>query len=358
MSHLNRSLAITAGSGFVGSNLVKHLNSLGYTNIDLYESDGWQRRWKNLVGLKYNGIFAFKDLAQLERYSCIIHLGANSATTASADADTWQSNYVNTVQTAVAAANKGVKFIYASSGSVYGAEESDFTERVTNLKPLNFYAYTKAAVDETLFSKLGIQKAPVFGLRFFNVYGPNEDYKGDMASVVHRWLKQPLTYRADVRSKGLLASLHEGLTGNPLHHYEDNVINPLKLFKSRRPGVEDGEQARDFVYVDDVCKVIAHCLEKEGLLANGDMGGVFNVGQGKATMYDDLAYITLITKGLDDVAEIFDYVQYVDMPDNVAKHYQYHTAADLTRLRDVLGYKGNMTSPAEGIKMTWEAMNR
>ena len=195
--------------------------------------------------------------------------------------------------------------IYASSGSVYGNEEMDFTERIDGLIPTNAYAFTKWSLDSNMHRRPG-----AYGLRFFNVYGPREQAKGDMASLVHKGLAKEA----------------------PL--YRDGQ---WKLFKSHRPDVRHGEQARDFVHVDDVCNVIWH-------FATTDQArGIYNVGSGTARTFNDL--VTAVDPTLP--------IEYVDMPEVLRPQYQYHTKADLTKLR-AAGYTEPFMTLEQGVEKTRE----
>ena len=330
-------VAITGGCGFIGSNMVKYLNELGVTDIDIFDYETEHSRWKNLVGLKYKSIESPNKLFQRVRlmvkhkdsgnwncgkYDAIIALGAWSQTTL----ENTEDNYINNFNymKEVFRLSRNFKIIFASSASIYGLEEEDFTERLNGLTPINFYAYTKYKCEEIL-SVPSFQKycnmANIYSLRFFNVYGgKREQYKGSQASVIYKWMTQ----RIDLWDK-------------------------LKLFKSPNQKYKDGEQARDFVYVRDVCDVIRHCIvEPEGL------GGVYNVGSGVACTWLQVAKEILIIRGIANLNNWKDYIEFVDMPKELEDQYQYYTKADLNKLRYDLKYPGKITYLTQGIYESWQ----
>lgn len=327
----NTRIFISGGCGFLGANVIKFLNSLGSNNIDIFEPAGWPTKWKNLIGLKYNNIYDNKDMIdniakkslKFRQKCIIIHLGANSATSAEPTNAVYEQNteFSNKL-IALAANNSYIRLIHASSASVYGSEEQDFTERVSGLEPINFYAWTKLKTDEYLES-LNFPYN-IYSLRFFNVYGSKlEQYKGPMASVIYKWLTQTI-----------------------------DRSNPIQLFKSLRPDYQDGMQERDFIFVTDICKIIYHCMVTE------KAGGLFNCGTGKTGNWLEIAGLVLKNRGIGQIFDdANDYIEFVDMPEKLVNSYQYRTCANIDRLRNVLGYKDEFISLEEGIKKTWEEIN-
>lgn len=280
-------ILITGGFGFIGSALIRFLNSRGI-NPYVIEKAGmsWQRA--NLTGLSF---FHVIDLPVLNEKDIIVHLGASVDTT-EPDGPALRENNVD--YSLNLRFDTPGRFIYASSGAIYGNEERDFTERISNIHPMNAYAETKLLLDRAL------DGAPnTYGLRFFNVYGPGEAHKGNMKSLVSRAL--------DIK---------------------DGVF---EIFKTGRPDIPDGEQARDFIHAEDVCRVIWHFIETEDT-----KGGLFNVGSGVATSFNEIADILKLEK------------RYIDMPENVREQYQFFTKADITKLR-AHGYTAPFMTVAEGI---------
>lgn len=303
------SIHLTGGLGFIGSNLVRHLNARGITPYVYDRLEG--ERWRNVVGLSFHLRGKHELLGSggiLD--DTLIHLGADVDTTAPFTSDLWANNVTYSLN-AVQRFEHG-RVVYASSAAVYGAEESDFTERLYGLKPLNAYAFTKFALDQDLFGRAPVAVVKeCYGLRLFNVYGPNEEHKGEMASVVHK-----------------------AISGQLARYGDCNTVKHWNLFKSHRAGVADGDQQRDFVHVDDVCEVICHFA-----LGEARERGVYNVGTGTARSFKEL--VTAIDPTLD--------IEYRDMPANLRDQYQYHTKADLTRLR-AAGYTKSFMTLEEGVK--------
>lgn len=315
---MNTRIHITGGLGFIGSNLVRYLNAQGIRPIIYDRLD--ELNWKNVAGLSFE-FGQVSDLYNEESYrndEILIHLGASVKTTEPMNPGLWYNNVDFSLR--IIKNFKNGKVIYASSAATYGAEESNFKERINGLRPLNAYGFTKLMLDDHLFGQSPVGGMPyeVYGLRFFNVYGPNETHKGDMQSVVSKAInKLPPLYVGsrlddDFKTK---------------HRYS--------LFASERSGVGDGEQKRDFVYVGDVCKVIDFFIQKS------PPRGIYNLGSGKARSFVDLL------KAVNPEAEI----NFVPMPDSLKGQYQYFTQADLTKLRSA-GYQEEFTSLEDGVKET------
>lgn len=284
----------------MGSNLVKALNDRGEEEILIVDHLGRSDKWKNLVDLRYHDYEPKDDfLAKVEKgqfdrgVQAVFHLGACSSTT-ERDADyLMANNYAYSRRLAARLAGKdGLRFIYASSAATYGDGSSGYSdqhEAVRDLRPLNMYGYSKQLFDEWAL-KTGIINSAV-GLKYFNVFGPNEYHKGDMRSVVIRAYHQ-------VKETGR-----------------------VKLFKSFKPEYKHGEQCRDFIYVKDAVETTLHFLERP------EQNGIFNVGTGNPRTFNDLA------AALFSALDTEPLIEYIDMPEGLEKRYQYYTCADLKKLR-------------------------
>lgn len=303
---------VTGGAGFIGSCIIRELNDFGVEDIIVVDNIASTDKWKNLVNKKYiryynknnflNELYNFKD------FDYIIHMGACSATTEK-DFDYLNINNVEYTKTLwnFCVENK-IRFIYASSAATYGDGRFGFDDKneITNLIPLNGYGYSKQLFD--IWAKKQTKKPLQWvGFKFFNVYGPNEYFKGSMASVI-------------------------------MHGYNSiKKSNNIKLFKSYKEGYGDGEQKRDFIYVKDICKVIKFMIE------NKEVSGLFNLGTGEARSFYDLAKATFNALSLNEN------IEFIDMPENIKEKYQYFTQAEMDKLRKV-GYNDKFYSLEEGIK--------
>ena len=316
-----RMIVVTGGAGFIGSNIV----------ASLCESQAWDvvvcdrlesadlGKWKNIAKHPIADFWQPEELfEQLERHSdrieAVIHMGAISSTT-EADADLIiRTNFSLSRDIWDWCALRGARMIYASSAATYGDGDQGFEDRddadsLNALRPLNAYGYSKYLFDQYAVRQAERDQRPRqwAGLKFFNVYGPNEGHKGGMKSVVAQiWPK-----------------VAAGET--------------VSLFKSHNPAYPDGGQLRDFVYVDDIVSIINWLLLKD------QISGVFNAGSGNARSFDDLAKATFSAAGKP--AQI----TYVDMPESIRDRYQYFTEASMDRLR-ALGYDGQQTPLEEGVR--------
>jgi len=306
-------IIVTGSAGFIGRNIVAALNGRGHRNIVLIDDLGLTDKWRNLRGLEFSriipidalhGFLAEQSAADVR---AIIHMGASSATT-ERDADYLLSNnYRYTVDLCTWALANNVRMIYASSAATYGDGALGYSDDDTvtpQLRPLNMYGFSKQLVDMwALRSGLLDQ---LVGLKFFNVYGPYEEHKDDMRSLVSK------AY-VEVRETGR-----------------------MRLFKSYREEYRDGEQRRDFVYVDDVVDVVLYFLD------NPDKNGLFNCGTSVATSWLDLAHALFETMGVKPD------IEFIDMPEAIRDRYQYFTEADGSKLR-AAGYPGEFKNVQAGV---------
>ncbi|HMN18170.1 MAG: ADP-glyceromanno-heptose 6-epimerase [Ignavibacteriaceae bacterium] len=307
-------IVVTGGAGFIGSAIVWKLNQLGKTNIIVVDELGKNEKWKNLVGLKYRDFvnkleFIEQVLDDVVPYNieAIIHMGANSSTTEK-DADhLLDNNFHYTKELSKYCVEKNIRFIYASSAATYGDGSLGFDDdesKLELLRPLNMYGYSKHLFD--LWAKTNHISDRIAGIKYFNVYGPNEYHKGDMRSVVHKAFEQ-------IRDTGKVC-----------------------LFKSLNPKYKDGEQMRDFVYVKDAVDMTLYFLD------NPNINGIFNAGAGKARTWNDL--VTALFNAVGKPVNI----EYIDLPAQLKEKYQYFTEANLIKIKDA-GYNQTITSLEDGI---------
>lgn len=309
-------IVVTGAAGFIGSNLVAALNERGETDIAVCDRLGQDQRWLNLRKRMFREFVFPEDLAGFlgagrQDITAILHLGANSSTTASDGDEIVRSNLQFSRRLLDWCALNAVPLVYASSAATYGDGGQGFEDgldydRLRRLRPLNLYGWSKHHFDlivaERLHKRLTLPPKCI-GLKFFNVFGQNEYHKGDMRSVLARNFE----------------TARDGAA--------------VKLFQSHRNDVVDGGQKRDFVYVDDVVDVILWCLEK------GPPHGLFNVGTGHATSFREL--IEALFAAVNRPANI----AYVPMPESLRPRYQYFTEAPMRALR-AAGYAAAFT-PAD-----------
>jgi ADP-L-glycero-D-manno-heptose 6-epimerase len=298
-------LIVTGGSGFIGSAIVWRLNELGREDIVVVDRKDDATKEKNLAPLKFaDFVDADEFLARLGEFadvSTIIHMGADSSTTATDRGWMMRNNYEYTRRLAEFALANEIRFIYASSAATYGdgsAGMADGVDELDNLRPLNLYGESKHLFDLHAAREGWFDR--IVGLKYFNVFGPNEDHKGNMRSLVNKAFGQI------------------------------NETGKLRLFKSANPNYADGEFGRDFVYVKDAVEMTLFFLDNR-------TGGLFNVGSGEMHTWNALA--AAIFAAMDREPNI----EYIDMPEVLRDKYQYHTQADITRIRDA-GYAGEITS--------------
>jgi ADP-L-glycero-D-manno-heptose 6-epimerase len=301
-------ILVTGAAGFIGSVIVKELNDAGHEHVLLCDHFGSGEKWRNLRNLKYDSFVQVEDLFDHPIWKkpagaglkAIYHMGACSDTT-QLDMDyLYKNNTEFTNKLLTLAAQKNIPIVYASSAATYGAGEQGYSDDhngVASLKPLNKYGYSKQLSDEWILKQ---KKKPKvwFGVKFFNVFGPNEYHKGKMSSVVYQSFNQ-------IRDVG-----------------------EVKLFKSHRPDYNDGEQLRDFVYVKDVVRAMID------LIAAGKkkpaLSGIYNLGTGEARSFHDLVKATYHAMDLEPR------IKFIDMPGELRNQYQYYTQAEMTKLKKAL----------------------
>ena len=316
-----RMIVVTGGAGFIGSNIVARLTA--ETAYDVVVCDRLETadlaKWKNLAKHAIADFWSPEELfEQLERHAerieAVVHMGAISSTT-EPDADLiLRTNFTLSRDLWDWCAIRGSRMIYASSAATYGDGETGFNDNddadsLSQLRPLNAYGYSKMLFDQYAIRQADRGQAPPqwAGLKFFNVYGPNEGHKGGMKSVVAQiWPK---------------VAANETVT----------------LFRSHNPNYPDGGQMRDFVYVDDVVDII------EFLLQSPQVSGIFNAGSGQARSFVDLARATF------DAAGKTPSIDYVDTPLSIRDRYQYFTEARMDRIR-AAGFEGQSTPLEEGVR--------
>lgn len=307
---------VTGGAGFIGSALVHALNQAGNTDIVVSDILGQDEKFKNLVPLRYADYLEADDLLMLaktrpdyfDQFSTIYHLGACSATTERDASYLIRNNYEYTKTLAAIAIERGIRFVYASSAATYGDGSQgmdDTLEDLHTLCPLNMYGYSKHMFD-CYAQRMGWLDR-IVGLKYYNVFGPNEAHKGDMRSLVAKSYEQ-------IQSTG-----------------------EIGLFKSYHPDYTDGNQMRDFLYVKDAVAMTLHLGETP--TANG----LFNLGSGQANTWNTLA--TAIFEALD----LEPNIRYIDMPEQLKGKYQYYTCADTGKLR-ATGYDADGYTLQDAVK--------
>jgi ADP-L-glycero-D-manno-heptose 6-epimerase len=307
-------IVVTGGAGFIGSAIVWRLNKLDEKKIIIVDELGKDEKWKNLVSLSFED-FVHKDefissvLADDVPFKIetIIHMGANSSTTEK-DADHLLfNNYEYTKELAKYSVKNDIRFIYASSAATYGDGSLGFDDdesKLETLRPLNMYGYSKQLFD--LWANRNRLLNKIVGLKYFNVFGPNEYHKGDMRSVVHKAFEQ-------IRDVG-----------------------KVRLFKSLNPKFKDGEQMRDFIYVNDAVDMTLFFLDRK------DKTGIYNVGSGKARTWNDL--VAALFKSMGKPLNI----EYINLPEHLKDKYQYFTEARLEKIKTT-GYNKTITSLEKGV---------
>ncbi|MEY2880420.1 MAG: ADP-glyceromanno-heptose 6-epimerase [Verrucomicrobiota bacterium] len=333
MGHLEGRILVTGGAGFIGSALVWALNRRGLTDIVVADFLNPAARWRGTVPLTHNAPEKEKNLTALKyadfveadvfrarlaagpgafgTFSTVFHLGANSSTTEKNAAYLRDINFDYTRELAAWSLARGARFIYASSAATYGDGSAGMDDRdpdFARLRPLNLYGQSKQDFD--VFAQREGWLDRMVGVKYFNVFGPNEDHKGDMRSLVNKAYQQILT------------------TGR------------VQLFKSHKPEYRDGEQMRDFLYVKDAVEMTLHFAEHA---TGATAGGLYNLGSGEANTWLTLTRAIFAALGREPQ------IEFVEMPEVLRGKYQYFTRADVGKLRTT-GYVRPMTPLAEAVR--------
>ena len=314
-------IVVTGGAGFIGSNLVYSLNKKGLKDILIVEElDTYTKKFNNLKSLDYldcidkdSFLDQIKNNKYLNNIECIFHLGACSKTTEPDRDYMLSTNLYYSKDILKYSTNNKIPLIYASSASVYGSG-TKFYEDQENESYLNHYAESKLMFDQYYRDNLSKITSQVVGLRYFNVFGPREHHKEGMSSVVYHFYNQMIASKS------------------------------INLFKGSH-GYKDGEQRRDFIFVDDTINV------KLWFLKNSNVSGIYNVGTGISRAFNDIA---------NAVIKYFNHgkINYIDFPNNLESQYQAYTQADMTNLRKS-GYLDKFTTLESGVKkyLDWLSNN-
>jgi len=312
-------LLVTGGAGFIGSNVVAALNDAGRRDVVVCDLLGHDGKWRNLAKRQLADIVPpaqLSDWLKGRKLNAVIHLGAISETTATDGDLVIETNFRFSMRLLDWCTASSVPFIYASSAATYGDGAQGFSDDASpaalrQLRPMNLYGWSKHLFDMAVVERAvrGEKLPPQWaGLKFFNVFGPNEYHKGTMMSVLARRF-------ADIKAG-----------------------RPVQLFKSHREGIADGDQRRDFIYVDDVVRVMMW------LVATPTVSGLFNVGTGTARSFKDMMLAAFGALGAAPN------IQYIDMPEQIRGSYQYFTESKVDRLRKA-GYNGGFTALEEAVDL-------
>lgn len=311
-------ILVTGGAGFIGSNIVAALNDAGRADIVVNDTLGKGQKWRNLAKRQIADFVFPADLQKWlpnRKLDAVIHLGAISSTTETDGDAIIDTNFRFSLMLLDWCTAARVPFIYASSAATYGDGAAGFNDdwssaALKKLAPMNLYGWSKHLFDQVVADRYETKKPlpPQWaGLKFFNVFGPNEYHKGPMASVVSKVFEQA------------------------------KAGQPVRLFKSHRPGIADGDQRRDFIFVDDVVAITLWLLDSPRIT------GIYNVGTGNAGSFREM--ITAMFAALGQPPNI----EYVDMPAEIRGSYQYFTQSEMGNLRRA-GYNAGFTPLDVGVK--------
>jgi ADP-L-glycero-D-manno-heptose 6-epimerase len=311
-------LLVTGGAGFIGSNLVAALNDAGRADIAVNDTLGHDGKWRNLAARQIADFVPPADLwrwLEGRKLDAVLHLGAISSTTATDGDALMETNFRLSLRLLDWCTATATRFIYASTAATYGDGQQGYSDdgslgALRRLKPMNLYGWSKHMFDLAVAGRVARkEKLPPqwAGLKFFNVFGANEYHKGEMMSLVAK--------RFDDAKAG----------------------KPVRLFRSHRAGIADGEQKRDFIYVDDAVAVILWLLDTPAV------SGIFNVGTGQARSFRDLMSAVFAALGKKPL------IDYIEMPASIRDSYQYFTQAETTNLRQA-GYNADFTALEDAVK--------
>jgi len=315
-------IVVTGGAGFIGSALIWGLNEKGIDRILIVDNVETTDKWKNLVKRKFQSLIAIEkfskwleDPANLKQVECIFHMGACSSTT-ERDMDFLLRNNVDyTVHLFNVCKKHKIPFIYASSAATYGVGNEGFSDahdKIDTLRPINPYGYSKQLADRWILEAAKEGENPFWcGLKFFNVYGPNEYHKEEMRSLVAKAYPQ-------VQSTGV-----------------------MRLFKSYKQGIKDGDQSRDFIYIKDIVKMMLHVFEQYKYLPNAS--GIYNFGTGTARSFLNLG------ESLFHALSLPPRFEFIPMPEDIRDQYQYFTEAKMDKFTKNFKYTNTMTSLEDGV---------
>lgn len=308
-------IIVTGGAGFIGSALIAALNGRNINDILVVDQLGTSAKWKNLRNLAFADYIEKAELPEMitegkldKSVEAVFHLGACSDTTEADASYLLKNNYQYTKLLAQWAMSNDVRFIFASSAATYGDGEAGFKDdedSLETLQPLNMYGYSKHMFD--LWARRNGLLSKIVGLKYFNVFGPNEYHKGHMRSFIIKAFEQI------------------------------NIDGKVRLFKSYEQEYADGEQVRDFIYVKDAVEMTLFFLD------NPNLGGLYNIGTGQERTWNDLVTAVFVAMGRKPK------IEYIDMPDSIRNQYQYFTKAEIDKLREA-GYDKEITSLEDAIK--------
>ena len=308
-------IIVTGGAGFIGSAIIAALNKRGISDIIVVDELGCDLKWMNLRNLSYADYVEKDDFIDMvvdgvipSPIEAVFHMGACSSTTETDAEYLEKNNYQYSKTLAQWAVTEDIRFIYASSAATYGDGSGGFSddeEKISRLQPLNMYGYSKQMFD--IWAKNAGLLDQIVGLKYFNVFGPNEYHKGDMRSFILKGFEQ-------IRDKG-----------------------KVRLFKSHDPKYADGEYVRDFVYIKDAVDMTLFFYD------NIQVNGLFNIGAGTARTWNDMVKAVFAAMGKKEN------IEYVDMPESILNQYQYFTEANISKLREA-GYDKQITPLEDAVE--------